>query len=208
MRESGSIEALCDELDAQATEIYTACSFQDLTGLRTRKLIQVLRYLEERINALVAAQDKPPAAADRSSNILMQADVDAVMQPEISPQQEDRQDATLEDISRVMLAIEPTIGLPKTASGKPAEQAGPIAQTRDEVRPELSVAETVMAEVDTARKLADWAVDPAALVQTKPAEGNAQLADWVVEGSESPRPDSEPAWMILRRMEEIGRAHV
>src|SRR4051812_41581715 len=27
MRESGSIEGLCDELDKQATEIYTACTF-------------------------------------------------------------------------------------------------------------------------------------------------------------------------------------
>jgi chemotaxis protein CheZ len=61
MRESGSIEALCDELDNQATEIYTACSFQDLTGQRTRKVIQVLRYLEQRINAMVTAREKEAA---------------------------------------------------------------------------------------------------------------------------------------------------
>ena len=43
-----------DLLDVQATEIYTACSFQDLTGQRTRKVVTVLRYLESRINAMIS----------------------------------------------------------------------------------------------------------------------------------------------------------
>src|SRR4029078_4631797 len=54
LRESGANNALCDLLNNQATDIYTACGFQDVTGQRTRKLIQVLHYLEERINATVA----------------------------------------------------------------------------------------------------------------------------------------------------------
>src|SRR4051812_11552188 len=133
MRESGSIEALCDELDTQATEIYTACSFQDLTGQRTRKVIQVLRYLEERINAMVTAREKEAAeeAAAEEPSSLMQADVDAMMRPAASAG-EQRQDATLEDISRLMLAIEPMIGLQQT----PAD-AHPSAAMED-VRPELS----------------------------------------------------------------------
>src|SRR5688500_4144208 len=112
MRESGSVEALCDELDARATEIYTACSFQDLTGQRTRKVIQLLRYLEDRINTVLNAGGKlappstPASEPSFTSSSLVQAGVDAVMQPG----QNDRQDATLEDISRLMLAIEPMIG--------------------------------------------------------------------------------------------------
>ena len=47
LREQGVEGEVCDLLDANATEVYTACSFQDLTGQRTRKVIQVLRYLEE-----------------------------------------------------------------------------------------------------------------------------------------------------------------
>src|SRR5437763_16079872 len=54
MREQGVDGAVCDLLDAKATEVYTACSFQDLTGQRTRKVIGVLRYLEGRINAMIA----------------------------------------------------------------------------------------------------------------------------------------------------------
>ena len=53
MREQGIDARLCDALDARTTDIYTACSFQDLTGQRTRKVIQVLRYLESRIQAMV-----------------------------------------------------------------------------------------------------------------------------------------------------------
>jgi chemotaxis protein CheZ len=196
MRESGSIEAVCDELDMQATEIYTACTFQDLTGQRTRKVIQVLRYLEERINAMVTAREKEiaqeMAAGEPSSSSLMQAGVDAVMQPGAASNEE-RQDATLEDISRLMLAIEPMIGLPQGAAE--AHQAA------EEVRPELSVSETVMAEADSAHTLTDWAVDPAVTPANPGSEEVAPLADWVVEDPAAAQPESEPAWMILRRME-------
>lgn len=52
-REAGADPELCDQLEASASEIYTACSFQDLTGQRTRKVVTVLRYLESRINAMI-----------------------------------------------------------------------------------------------------------------------------------------------------------
>jgi chemotaxis protein CheZ len=53
LREQGLDPVVCDTLDARATEIYTACSFQDLTGQRTGKVIEVVRYLEGRINAMI-----------------------------------------------------------------------------------------------------------------------------------------------------------
>jgi chemotaxis regulatin CheY-phosphate phosphatase CheZ len=70
LREAGSPDELCDKLDTEATEIYTACSFQDLTGQRTRKVVTVLRYLESRINAMMSiwgleeVEDLPVAAPD------------------------------------------------------------------------------------------------------------------------------------------------
>ena len=206
MRESGSIEALCDELDARASEIYTACSFQDLTGQRTRKVIQLLRYLEDRINATMAAQDKAPAGDPSITGSLLQTGLDAVMQQKTRAQEErqdDRQDATLEDISRLMLAIEPTIGL-QQAEDEQAD-AG-IAQAAHDVRPELSVSETVMAEADSTREMAEWAVEPRTQkgpAQAKPVteEALAPMTDWIVEDPAAPQPESEPAWMILRRME-------
>ena len=98
MREQGLAPDLCDVIDARATEIYTACSFQDLTGQRTRKVIGVLRYLEGRINAMIdiwglggatngaaAPAEKPMAEVTllhgpaRPGEGLAQADVDVVM---------------------------------------------------------------------------------------------------------------------------------
>ena len=41
------------EIAAEAIEILTACSFQDITGQRTTKVVNALRYLEQRVNAMV-----------------------------------------------------------------------------------------------------------------------------------------------------------
>ncbi|HEX5778586.1 MAG TPA: hypothetical protein VFY21_07065 [Xanthobacteraceae bacterium] len=53
LREQGVDATVCDLIDAQATEVYTACSFQDITGQRTRKVIEVMRFLEARIDAMI-----------------------------------------------------------------------------------------------------------------------------------------------------------
>jgi len=53
LRERGADPEVCDALDRRATDIYTACSFQDLTGQRTRKVVEVLRFLEERIRTMI-----------------------------------------------------------------------------------------------------------------------------------------------------------
>jgi hypothetical protein len=200
MRETGSVEALCDELDARATDIYTACSFQDLTGQRTRKVIQVLRYLEDRLKALVGGQERAPAREEAGASNLLQAGVDAVMRADAAIQEgrtQDRQDATLEEISRRMLAMEPAIGLPTPAG----EETTAKGSATEEVRPELSVAETVMAEEQATQKLMDWDVHPAAAAAAQPPAQIAEMVDWVVEHPQDPQPDAEPAWMILRRME-------
>ncbi|HEX8164326.1 MAG TPA: hypothetical protein VF601_00895 [Beijerinckiaceae bacterium] len=95
LREDGADARLCDELDRRATEIYTACSFQDLTAQRTAKIVQTLRYLEGRINAMIdiwgtaaAAVPESPRRAhpapdletlSRSAADLTQTDVDSVI---------------------------------------------------------------------------------------------------------------------------------
>jgi chemotaxis protein CheZ len=100
LREQGLEAEVCDLLDANATEVYTACSFQDLTGQRTRKVIGVLRYLEGRINAMIdiwgldgamSAEAAETRAVETGKALLNgpakpgqgldQADVDMVMGP-------------------------------------------------------------------------------------------------------------------------------
>jgi chemotaxis regulatin CheY-phosphate phosphatase CheZ len=85
LRENGADEELCGESDPRATEIYTACSFQDLTAQRTGKIVNALRYLEGRINAMMDIWGgeepvEPAPAPDRGwSSELSQGDVDTVI---------------------------------------------------------------------------------------------------------------------------------
>ena len=90
LREKGADEELCGELDRHATEIYTACSFQDLTAQRTGKIVNTLRYLEGRINAMIdiwGADEQPEPAPERAAQAasptrldeLSQVDVDTVI---------------------------------------------------------------------------------------------------------------------------------
>jgi chemotaxis regulatin CheY-phosphate phosphatase CheZ len=53
LRERGVDASVCDLIDSHAAEIYTSCSFQDLTGQRIRKVVEVLRFLEDRIDAMI-----------------------------------------------------------------------------------------------------------------------------------------------------------
>ncbi len=53
MREGGLAVETCDALDARATKIYLACSFQDLTAQRSTKVIETMRFLENRINKMI-----------------------------------------------------------------------------------------------------------------------------------------------------------
>jgi hypothetical protein len=90
-REHGIDGEICDALDQRATDIYTACTFQDLTGQRTRKVIEVLRFLEGRIEAMIeiwgkptaaeaeAGQAIPGAALHDTGDRLDQGDIDRIM---------------------------------------------------------------------------------------------------------------------------------
>jgi chemotaxis regulatin CheY-phosphate phosphatase CheZ len=82
MREQGMEQAFCDRLDRYATEICAACSSQDLTGQRTRKIVHVLRYIEARIQAMhglwhAAVQSAPQAATEVTIEVTAQAAIEA-----------------------------------------------------------------------------------------------------------------------------------
>ena len=69
LREQGTDPAVCDVLDKQTTEAYTACSFQDLTGQRIRRIVNVMRFLEARIDAMIdilriSERDAPEAESE------------------------------------------------------------------------------------------------------------------------------------------------
>jgi chemotaxis regulatin CheY-phosphate phosphatase CheZ len=53
LKSKGVVDPLCDELDMHGTNLMMACSFQDLTGQRMTKVVNTLRYLETRVNAMI-----------------------------------------------------------------------------------------------------------------------------------------------------------
>jgi chemotaxis protein CheZ len=53
LREKEIAPEFCDRLDQRAIDIYTACSFQDITGQRTGKVVRALHLIEQRINAMI-----------------------------------------------------------------------------------------------------------------------------------------------------------
>ncbi len=46
------IKALCDEIGGKSVAIMEACSFQDITGQRITKIVQSMRFVEERVEAM------------------------------------------------------------------------------------------------------------------------------------------------------------
>ncbi len=50
--ESAVLDVL-GRVDTHAGEIFTACSFQDITGQRITKVVRSLKFVEERVNALI-----------------------------------------------------------------------------------------------------------------------------------------------------------
>ncbi len=116
LRETGSDAAMCDTLDQRATQIYTACSFQDLTAQRTARIIHTLRYLEERVGSMMAiwgdALDTVPPAPDATTTAapidLSQSDVDRFI--------EDGPVATASVAEQATAAAEPEASAAPTAA--------------------------------------------------------------------------------------------
>ncbi|WP_029007729.1 protein phosphatase CheZ [Azospirillum halopraeferens] len=53
LRADGADPGICREIEEEVNNIFTACSFQDLTGQRTSKVVNALRYIEQRVNAMI-----------------------------------------------------------------------------------------------------------------------------------------------------------
>ena len=88
LRERGVEPEFCDRLDRHATQIYTACSVQDLTAQRTGRIVHTLRYLEDRLASMIAIWDaegeRVPQAPERAEVAadLCQSDVDRFIDAE------------------------------------------------------------------------------------------------------------------------------
>lgn len=64
-------------LTDQATEIFTACSFQDITGQRISKVVNTLRYIDQRVAAMVEIWGADAIAAAKPGAVAPSGDTRA-----------------------------------------------------------------------------------------------------------------------------------
>jgi len=209
LREHGIDAEACDALDRRSADIYTACSFQDLTGQRTRKVVEVLRFLEQRINAMIDIWGDTIPASEAQSNRppvphihdapgaehLDQPHVDEIMPsgaaatPQPAPPQPRENPAadTAQAASAPPEAAAPT----EHATAEPAEPAPPEpdAAASDAMRPAGSPPSTAPAIIAAAAS--DEAAPPA---DSTPAEASVpSVAVMEAAAAETSAPEVAPA---------------
>jgi chemotaxis protein CheZ len=210
LREHGIDAEACDALDRRSADIYTACSFQDLTGQRTRKVVEVLRFLEQRINAMIDIWGDTIPASEAQSNRppvphihdapgaehLDQPHVDEIMPsgaaaaPRPAPPQPPENPAA--DAAQAASPA-PEAAVPQTehATAEPAEPAppDPDAAASDATRPAESPPSATPATI--AAVVSDEAVAPA---EGTPAEASVpSVAVMGAAAAESFAPEVAPA---------------
>lgn len=136
LRETGAESAVCDRLDHNATQIYTACSFQDLTAQRTSRIVNTLRYLEQRLIAMIeiwASEDDPPAQAGQRAEMpetaLDQDDVDEI----VATGRGRGREADAEEVEPAprLRLVEPALADDDIAFVPVREEAAPVDETVD-----------------------------------------------------------------------------
>jgi chemotaxis regulatin CheY-phosphate phosphatase CheZ len=165
LREMGTENEVCDLIDTKATDIYSACSFQDITGQRTRKVIGVLRFLEERIDSMMAiwgdggleSAPPPPVKASEPSLLngparpgegLEQGDVDLMLDDDLFGKNR------IPEVPTASLAAE-TLDAAPIAALDPAPEADPAADLlEDDLLDHEALAQDALAAAASARATA------------------------------------------------------
>jgi chemotaxis regulatin CheY-phosphate phosphatase CheZ len=144
LREQGVADIHCDALDIRATEIYMACSFQDITGQRSRKVVRLLQKLDERISTLASLWGS--AAADAGAGTAPTAD-DA--DPPLDGPARDGDGVSQQDIDLIMVDLEELEFDTAEATAAAATAAGiPEAEAETDVDDGEPAPEPVEAEAD------------------------------------------------------------
>jgi len=169
LRAEGADGELCAGIENEVTNIFTACSFQDLTGQRTSKVVNALRYIEQRINAMMSiwgeeglrgvkpiaeeSRDKRPDAhllhgPQMDGAGVSQADVDSMFDsPAPAPVVAGPPPAT-GGAQRSQADIDSMFDMPSPASSGPASQAD-IDGMFDSPMPAMSAGPASQADIDS-----------------------------------------------------------
>jgi chemotaxis regulatin CheY-phosphate phosphatase CheZ len=138
---------ICEDLEAQCIEILTACSFQDITGQRTTKVVNTLRYLEKRVNSMIEIWGvdalKPVTPAEMGDS---RPDAHLLNGPSLEGGvSQDDVDALLAGLNMAGGEAKPEAAAPAPAAATPAPAAALAAATPKPAVKPLAVKETVVA---------------------------------------------------------------
>jgi chemotaxis regulatin CheY-phosphate phosphatase CheZ len=115
---------LCGEIEAQATEILTTCSFQDITGQRTTKVVNTLHYLEKRVNSMIeiwGTDGMPIVQAQEMGDT--RPDAHLLNGPSLNGVSQDDVDALLANLNSTAPQAAPPPPEPVAAAAPPAPKA-------------------------------------------------------------------------------------
>ena len=110
MREANADATICDLFDNAATEIYTACSFQDMTAQRIRKMVEALQFIDERLKSLIQNAGMT-AMMEAEAEALKAATIDRAQGDDIwmSEAHQAEIDETFEFFTPAAASAEPTM---------------------------------------------------------------------------------------------------
>lgn len=193
LRERDADDAACDALDHHASAIYTACSFQDLTAQRIARIVYTLRYLEDRLSAMIAiwGEDVEPVpalteagAVEIGPSDLCQSDIDRYIGtdvPAVTAAALVARPGSLplhEDLVFLPVAGEPEMAAPEMAEPESAADEEPLGDEPAPEAPALDWAGIVAAapEPDAVPGESDAALSFAAIDALSPEERLALFA--------------------------------
>ncbi len=78
------VVSILGKVDEHTGEIFTACSFQDITGQRITKVVRSLKFVEERVNALIGMWGRDELAATQAEAAPVDADKALLNGPQLA----------------------------------------------------------------------------------------------------------------------------
>lgn len=97
LREEGASETQCDIIETKIVDVYTACSFQDLTGQRSNKVVQLVGYVERRVASMMSILGLSDEAIAAAPDAQPRSETTTESAPGLTPEQrhDTRPDAEL-----------------------------------------------------------------------------------------------------------------
>ncbi len=102
--DDAEIVGVLGKANEHAGEIFTACSFQDITGQRITKVVRSLKFVEERVNALIGMWGCDAVASTAADDAPIDADKALLNGPQLAGQ-----GVSQDDVDRLLKGTDMTV---------------------------------------------------------------------------------------------------